>query len=126
MYSRISSTKSQSFFITNFNASLTNLTVLLSESRDCSYYDRRRILAPPPFRLQNHTDLRVQDIVHTPSGNISLGSVTLLAPEAGDIVELILLSSRFNIQKIYVLTTECIYTFCTVLRTNSYYFPKQQ
>jgi len=61
-----------------------------------------------------------------PSGTISLGSVTLLAPEAGDIVELILLSSGFNITKFYVLTTECIYTFCTVLRTNSFYFRKQQ
>jgi hypothetical protein len=55
-----------------------------------------------------------------PTRDISIGSVTLLAPEAGDIVELILLSSRFNIKKFYVLTTENIYTSCIVLRTNSY------
>jgi len=29
---------------------------------------------------------------------------------------------RFNIQKFYVLTTQCMYLFCVDLRTNSYYF----
>jgi len=31
----------------------------------------------------------------------------------------------FNIKKIYVLPTQCIYVFCTDLRTNSDYFPIQ-
>jgi hypothetical protein len=125
MYSRISSTKSQSFFITNFNASLTNLTVLLSHVTAASTIEGE-------YWLLHRSDCKItQTYAHKtsctlPSGNISLGSVTLLAPEAGDIVELIVLSSRFNIKKFYVLTTECIYMFYTVLRTNSYYFPKHQ
>ena len=32
----------------------------------------------------------------------------------------------FNIQKFYVLPTNCIYVFCVDLRTNSDYFPIQQ
>ena len=35
-------------------------------------------------------------------------------------------TSRFTIQKFYVLPTQCIYLFCTSLRTNSDYFPIQQ
>jgi len=30
-------------------------------------------------------------------------------------------TTRFNIQKFYVLTTQCVYVFCMDLRTNSYY-----
>ena len=33
--------------------------------------------------------------------------------------------SRFNIQQIYVLPTQCIYVFCVELRTNRYYFTVQ-
>ena len=32
---------------------------------------------------------------------------------------------QFNIQKFYVLPTQCIYVFCVDLRTNSHYFPIQ-
>ena len=32
---------------------------------------------------------------------------------------------QFNIQKLYVLPTQCIYVFCVDLRTNSDYFPMQ-
>ena len=33
--------------------------------------------------------------------------------------------TRFNINKFYVLPTQCIYVFCVDLRTNSDYFPIQ-
>jgi hypothetical protein len=61
-YSRLSSTKSPSFLIKTFNASLTNLTALLPQSRDCSCYASRPILAPPPLGLHKHTDLRAHDL----------------------------------------------------------------
>jgi len=32
---------------------------------------------------------------------------------------------QFNIQQLYVLSTQCIYVFCMDLRTNSHYFPRQ-
>jgi len=32
-------------------------------------------------------------------------------------------TTRFHIQKSYVLPTQCIYVFCVDLRTNSDYFP---
>jgi len=32
---------------------------------------------------------------------------------------------QFNIQRFYVLPTQCIYVFCVDLRTNSDYFPIQ-
>jgi hypothetical protein len=32
---------------------------------------------------------------------------------------------QFNIHKFYVLSTQCVYVFCTDLRTNSVYFPIQ-
>ena len=32
---------------------------------------------------------------------------------------------QFNSQKLYVLSTQCIYVFCVDLRTNSHYFPTQ-
>jgi len=34
-------------------------------------------------------------------------------------------TTRFNIQKLYVLLTQCIYVFCIDLRTNSNYFTLQ-
>ena len=63
-YSTLTSTKSPSFWMNTFNASLTNLTVLLPQSYDCSCYVSRPILAPPPLGLQQHTDLRAQNL-HT-------------------------------------------------------------
>ena len=32
---------------------------------------------------------------------------------------------QFNIQRFYVLPTDCIFVFCVDLRTNSHYFPIQ-
>jgi hypothetical protein len=34
-------------------------------------------------------------------------------------------TNRFNIQKLYVMLTQCIYVFCVDLRTNSDYFTVQ-
>jgi hypothetical protein len=65
-YSRITSTKSPSFFMTTFSASLTNLTALLPQSRDCSCYISRRVLAHPPLWLQKHTDLRAHGFAQPP------------------------------------------------------------
>ena len=61
-YSSLTSTKSPSFWMKTFNASLTNLTVLLPQSRDYSCYVSRPILAPAPLGLQKHSDLRAQDL----------------------------------------------------------------
>jgi hypothetical protein len=44
-YSRITSIRSPSFCTTTFSKSFTNFTALLPQSRDCSCYVRRRILA---------------------------------------------------------------------------------
>jgi len=66
-YRRITSTKSPSFCLTAFSASLANLTALLPQSRDYSCYLSRPILAPPPLRLQNHTDLRAHDFAQFPN-----------------------------------------------------------
>jgi hypothetical protein len=71
-YSRITSTKSPSFCMNTVSASLTNLTAVLPQSRDCSCYVSRPILAPPLRWLQRHTDLRalvfalVSDLWHQP------------------------------------------------------------
>jgi hypothetical protein len=64
-YSRITSTKSQSFYMTTFSAHLTNLTSLLLQWRDCSYYVSRTILASPPLSLQKRIDLRAHDFAHS-------------------------------------------------------------
>jgi hypothetical protein len=48
-YCRVISIKSPSFCIPTFSSSLTNITALLSQSRDCSCYLIRSILAPPPL-----------------------------------------------------------------------------
>jgi len=48
-YSRITSTKTPSLYITTFSASLTYLTTLLPQSHDCSCYVSRQTLAPPPL-----------------------------------------------------------------------------
>ena len=67
VYSRITSTNSPSFCLTDFSARLTNLKVLVPQSRDCSCYLNRRILAPPPLPLQQThglTNFDVLPIVH--------------------------------------------------------------
>jgi hypothetical protein len=90
-YSRMTSTKSPSFCTTNFRASLTNLTACLPQSHDCSSCVSTRILAPPPIWLQKQIDLSAYEFAHSPTYDISLDSLTLPAPEAGDSVELIML-----------------------------------
>ena len=62
----ITYTKSPSFFINCFGASLTNLKALLPHSRDSSCYVSRPILSPPPLCRQQHTDLRAHDFAHSP------------------------------------------------------------
>ena len=52
--------------MTNFSASLTNLTPLLPQSRANSCYVIRPILAPPPLWMQKYTDLRAQVFAHSP------------------------------------------------------------
>jgi hypothetical protein len=64
IYSRITSTKSPSFCMTTFSASLAKLTALLPQSHDCSCYVSRRILTPPSLWLQKHADLRAQGFEH--------------------------------------------------------------
>jgi hypothetical protein len=87
--SRVTSTKSPPVCMTTFSASLTKLTVLLSQSRDNSCYVSRRILAPLPLCINipiyAHTTSRT-----VPTCDMNLGSLTR-APEAGDFVELLLL-----------------------------------
>ena len=65
-YSRITFTKSLSFYMTTFGASLTNIMALLSQSRDCSWYVSRPIPTPRPLLLQKHADLRAHDFAHSP------------------------------------------------------------
>jgi len=77
--------------MTTLSVSLKNLTLLLPQSRDCSCYVSRPILAPPPLGLQQHTDLRAHDSRTLPTCDTSVGSLILPVPEAGDFVELILL-----------------------------------
>ena len=56
--SRIAFTESPSVCSTTSSASLASLTSLLPQSRDCSCYVSRPILARPPPCIQKHTDLR--------------------------------------------------------------------
>ena len=49
-----------------WHSSVRNRTALLPQSRDCSYYVSRRILAHPPLCLQKRTDLCAQDFAHSP------------------------------------------------------------
>jgi len=79
-YSGITSIKSPPFCMTPSSASLTNLTALLPQSRDCSCYVSRPLLAPAPLRMQKHAD--VLTYAHTiprtvPTCDISLGSLKL-------------------------------------------------
>ena len=63
-YSRFKSTQSLPFFTTNLSTSFASLTVLLPQSRDCSRYVTRPILAPPPLWLHQQIDLRAHDFAH--------------------------------------------------------------
>jgi len=86
------STKSPSFCMTTFSASLKNLTPLLPQSRDCSYYVSRPILAPPPCGLQQHADLCAHDSRTLLACDTSVGSLSKPVSEAEDFVELILIN----------------------------------
>jgi hypothetical protein len=46
---------------------------------------------------ETHTDLRPYDFAHLPTSAMSLGSLILLATEAGDVVQLILLQLRSSL-----------------------------
>jgi len=61
----ITHTKSPSFFMKSFSASITNHTPILPRSRDSSCYVIRPIMAPPTLWLQQHTDLRAHEIAHS-------------------------------------------------------------
>jgi hypothetical protein len=80
-----------SFCMTTFSASLINLTTLLPQSRDISIYASRQKLKPrTPMIAQTRRSTRTRLHAPPPTSDISLGSLTLPAPEAGDFVKLIL------------------------------------
>jgi hypothetical protein len=91
MYSRITSTKSRSSCMTTFSVSLTKLKVLLPCSRDSS----RRILVPPspspPPDCKNTLFYSHMNSCTLQTCDISLGSLSLPAPDLADFVESILL-----------------------------------
>jgi hypothetical protein len=70
-YNRITCKKSPSFCITTFSVSLTNITILLAQSHNCSYCVSRSILAPPRTDwintdLHAHGFARPPDLSHQP------------------------------------------------------------
>ena len=68
----------------------TDLMVLLLPSHGCSYYVSRRILAPSP--LCRNTLIYTHTTSHTlPTCDIIQGSLMLPAPQARDLVQLIVL-----------------------------------
>ena len=67
LYSRITSTKSLPFCATFFVMSLTNLMVLVPRWRDCVCYVSSRVLDPALLQLQKHTDIRANNVAHSPS-----------------------------------------------------------
>ena len=76
----------KNFCTTSFSASLTNITTLLPQSRDCSCY-----VSTSTALLAESTMIYTDTISRTlPTCNIILGSLTLHEPEAGDFTELIL------------------------------------
>ena len=96
----ITATKSPSFFRTTFSASLTTLTVLLPQSSDSSCYVGRPILALPPLWLHEHINLRAQNFAHSHDWSHDFGSLSLPAPEPGDIVEWLLLHQTADILQV--------------------------
>jgi hypothetical protein len=95
--------KVPSFCMTTFSASLTNLTVLLPQSR---YYASRRILAPPPLWLHKYTGLRAHEFAHllrlanvTCAWSWKLYGINLLIPteqEAGCATEMVRTHGKEN------------------------------
>ena len=64
--SMFTSKKPPTVFIKIFSIGFTNCKDLLLQSRDCSCYVSRPILAPPPLWLLKHTYLRAYDFAHSP------------------------------------------------------------
>jgi hypothetical protein len=91
-YNRITSTESESLCVTAF----TEPKDLLPQSHNCIYNVKRRILPPPPLRLQKHTDLCAHNSSILLTYDLRLGSLTLHAPEAGYFIKLILLYQLFR------------------------------
>jgi hypothetical protein len=90
-YSKITSRKSPLFCMTTFSASSTNVMAFLPQSRYYTCYVSRRILATPPQDCRNPPMYAQTNSCTLLTHDISLGSLTLPAPETGDFVELILL-----------------------------------
>jgi len=93
-YISIISMKYPSFFMTTFSAILTNLTALVPQSHDSSHYLSRAILALNRPECRNTLIYAHATSPNLPTCVISLLSLTLPAPKAGDFVELILLYTR--------------------------------
>jgi hypothetical protein len=95
-YSRITSTKSPSYGITTFSASLRNLTAFKYQSHDNICYVSRRILAtpaPPPTPDCRNQRKNSRNVL---TCDISLASLNLPASEARVFFDLLLLfSSNF-------------------------------
>ena len=82
---------------------LTNVTVLLTQSRDSSRYVSRTLLASSPLWLQKHTDLRAQYFAKTPGIRNLPIIAKFIVPVAGDFVELILLYQCADVPKNHYL-----------------------
>jgi hypothetical protein len=63
----ITPTKSSSFCMTTFSASLTNVTVFQPQLHERSYFVSRKILVLPSLRLHKYTDLRAHDFAQSPT-----------------------------------------------------------
>ena len=98
--------------MTSFSVSLKKLTDLLPQSRDSSYYVSRLILAPLQLSLQKHIDITHKTSRTLPICDISVGSLTLPALEAGEFVELILLymyKRVINIMRVSTHNVQMVY-----------------
>jgi hypothetical protein len=74
--------------VATISSCLTNFTVLLPQSHDCSCNVSSRLLESRPLRIQKHNDVGTHNFARSPDLDISLGSLTLTALDAGDFVEL--------------------------------------
>jgi len=120
-YNRHISTKSPSFWMKTFSASLTNITVLLPQSHVCSCYVNRSVLAPPPLGLQKHTDLWAHDYAQSSNCDIRLSSLTLPAPEAGAFMEwIVLYISLSMVVESCRINSMCAYTHVGLLCAYKY------
>ena len=93
---RITSTKCRSFCMTTFSADPTSLTVLLHQSRDCSSYITK---------LHFHRSHSINTLIYARTTSrtlstcdISPGLLMLTAPEAGDLVEFILIYNEIGLE----------------------------